>query len=153
MRSETARESVTVEVDTSTVEMLAHGSITGVVFIRCGSATFPSRGWTDFPVVIFEWWLEPVLRILQGKTRQWECRFMDGPCLARLIQEQDDTWSLTGLHHDRAEFQVLVSCAQFLRSVLRAASTLLAECEKNGWQTRDIDHLASTVRSLQTPLQ
>jgi hypothetical protein len=145
-------ENATVEVDTSTLSLSSFGSITGVVFIRSESACFPEEGWNDFAVTILGWWLEPLPRILQKKTRQWDLRFMDGPCTARLTQERGDTWSLASLHNDRQVFKVPVSCLGFITSLIRAARTLLAACEKRGWQTPEMDHLASTVRMLQSQI-
>lgn len=121
-----------------------------MVFIRSESACFPGEGWIDFPVTILSWWLEPLPRIFQRKTRKWDLRFMDGPCTARLTQERGDTWSLAGLVNERQEFKVPVSCLTFMASLIRAAHTLLAACEKHGWQTPEMHHLASTVRMLQS---
>ncbi|WP_265592675.1 hypothetical protein [Verrucomicrobium sp. BvORR034] len=77
---------------------------------------------------------------------------MDGPCTARLTHERGDTWSLAGLHNDRREFKVPVSCLGFIASLIQAARTLLAACEKRGWHTPEMDHLASTIRMLKSEI-
>lgn len=142
-------EKVVVEVDTSTLKKRAdHDSITGMVFIRGESACFPEKCWTDFPVVILNWWLDPVYRVREGKTRLWRCTFMDGPCVALLEQRDGDTWRLTGIHNEKAVFIVALSCDAFICSLLDSACAVLAACKQHGWQTRDIDNLASTIRML-----
>jgi len=137
-----------VEVDTSTLERSSHGSITGVVSVRVDNTSFPDTSWSDFPVVILSWWLEPVSRILQGKTRVWNCRFMDGPISVRLEQQHDDTWTFLGLRGELVEFTVKVSCRAFIHSLLDASRRILEECKRRGWQSRDIEILDSAVRTI-----
>jgi hypothetical protein len=134
-----------VEVDTLTLERSSLGSITGVVTIWTDATAFPNTRWSDFPVVILGWWLEPVCQILLGKTRVLECRFMDGPFSVRLEQQHDDTWILLGLHDGRIEFTATVSCRAFIHSLLDAARQVLRECQQRGWQSRDIEKLGSAV--------
>ncbi|HVK59611.1 MAG TPA: hypothetical protein VM735_12580 [Candidatus Kapabacteria bacterium] len=113
-------QNVMVEVDVSSLERSSTGSVTGVVFIRAGDVSFPEVRWSDFPVVSMSWWLEPVSRILVGKSRVWECRFMDGPFTARLEQQHGDTWALSLIHSGRVEFVATVSCRAFISSLLDA---------------------------------
>jgi hypothetical protein len=149
MSIDTPIQQVAVEVDASTLAMSSHGLITGVVRVRAGSASFPDAHWSDFPVVILSWWFEPVLRILAGTSRVWECRFMDGPCSVRLEQQHGDAWTLLGLHSGRVEFTATVSCRAFIHSLLETARQILRECRQRSWQSRDIEALDSAVRSIQ----
>ena len=148
MGTNTIREAI-VELDLSTLRRSEHGSVTGVVAIRADGGTFPEVRWNDFPVVILSWWLEPVSRILQGTTRVWECRFMEGPLSVRLEQRRGDTWSLVGFRNSRVEFTATVSCRAFIRSLLDAACQILRECQHRGWQSRDIETLGSAVWTIQ----
>jgi hypothetical protein len=149
MSTDISIQKVAVEVDASTLTMSSHGAITGVVAIRADSVSFPEARWSDFPVVIFSWWFEPVSRILAGTSRAWECRFMDGPFSVRLEQQHDDAWTLLGLHAGRVEFTATVSCRAFVHSLLEAARQILRECRQRGWQSRDIETLDSAVRGIQ----
>src|SRR5688572_3706114 len=97
---------------------MSDGSIAGVVSVRGIDRCFPSGDWSDFPVVILAWWLEPVSRILEGKSNFWECRFMDGPLILRLVQQAGDSWLMTGAHNSRVEFKATISCRAFIDSLL-----------------------------------
>ena len=149
MSTDISIQKVAVEVDASTLAMSSHGSITGVVAIRTNDAFFPEARWSDFPIVILGWWFEPVSRILAGRSRVWECKFMDGPLSVRLEQQRDDVWTLLGLHSGRIEFTATVSCRAFIRSLLEAASQILRECRQRGWQSREVETLDSEVRRVQ----
>ena len=143
-------QKVELEADTSTLEISSHGTITGIIAIRVGETLFPGANWSDFPVVILIWWLEPVSRILQGKSRVWECRFMDGPFLARLEQQSEDIWKLSGFHNEHIEFTAAISCREFIHSLLRVANLVLSECNKRGWTNRDTEALGSAIRIIST---
>src|SRR5262245_41276912 len=54
------------------------GTITGSVHVELGPFAFPDRGWSDFIVVIFTWWLEALRKLVSGE-RRIELLFMDGP--------------------------------------------------------------------------
>lgn len=140
---------VTVKVDPATLAQSSSGSITGLIVVQSGEASFPDPHWDDFPITILAWWLEPVPRILKGKTRSWECLFMDGPCSLQLEQEHDDAWKLTGLRNSNVQLTATVSCREFIHSVLQAARLILHECHQRNWQSRDIDTLASAVRTVE----
>jgi hypothetical protein len=139
-------------VDASTLAMSSHGSITGIIAVRTDAASFPDTRWSDFPVVILCWWLEPVSRILQGKTRVWDCRFMDGPIVVRLEHQRDDTWTLHGIRNDCTELSATVSCRAFVHSLLDTGRHIVRECRQRGWQSRDLEALDSAVRTVQNEL-
>ena len=138
-----------VEVDTSTLERSSNRSITGIITIRAGGVSFPDTRWYDFPVIILSWWLEPVSSVLQDKTRVWNCRFMDGPISVRLEQQHEDSWTLLGLRNDRVEFTTSVSCRAFIDSLLETARQVLRECQRRGWQSRDVQTLDSAVKAIE----
>jgi hypothetical protein len=144
-----AHQEVFVEVDIATLAMSARGSITGVVFIRGTDRSFPASDWSDFPVVILDWWLEPVSQILQRKTKTWMCRFMEGPLTMQLTQQDGDSWLLTGANNGCTEFEAAVSCRTFIRSLLGAAREILTACGQRRWSNADIDKLASTLKRLE----
>ena len=148
MSTSTVQEAL-VEVDPSTLKRSSHGSVTGVVAIRADGASFPEVRWSDFPVVILSWWLEPVSRILHGTTCVWDCRFMDGPFSVRLQQMRGDTWTLVGLHDTHVVFTTTVSCRAFIHSLLDGSRRILRECQQRSWHSRDIEILESAVRTIQ----
>jgi hypothetical protein len=148
MSKDTIQETQVI-VAPNSLEMSPHGSLTGIITIRAGSACFPDEHWNDFPVVILSWWLKSVPQILSGKTHVWNCTSMDGPFSFHLEQQHEDTWTLLGLHDGRIKFTATVSCRVFILSLLDAAHQVLRECQERGWQSRDIEALDSAVRTVQ----
>jgi hypothetical protein len=140
-------QSVSIKVDTATLSMSPYGSITGVIALCEANRWFPSVSWRDFPVVILAWWLEPVPQIIRRKTKIWECRFMDGPLLLELTQQKDDIWTMTGSDNDCVAFKATVSCQAFIRRLLSVGCEVLSSCRQRGWQNRDMEILASNLKT------
>jgi hypothetical protein len=69
----------------SSLRRSAMGSITGQIYLRGPSGSFPVDGWSDFPVVILGWWIEGLAGLPRRKSGSFKGMFMDGP-YAFLIQ-------------------------------------------------------------------
>ena len=55
------------------------GQITGVLYWKIDGVSFPDENWSDSVVVIMDWWIKAVIRILDGQTSREIMSFMDGP--------------------------------------------------------------------------
>lgn len=77
MRGESGEESFEVRTGT------AHGRLSAVWLVLDGTS-FPEAGWTDFPLVLINWWAEATLRLLRSQADVVEWRFMEGPFWAEI---------------------------------------------------------------------
>jgi hypothetical protein len=111
---------------------------------------FPEHGWTDFVVVILGWWLEGLRDLRQG-AEQVLFRFMDGPLAFSVTPEDSETYRIHCVE-ERASGKTehgdwISPKTEFESSVLGAGVASLAECDRRGWRSRDIDTLRNEVRS------
>lgn len=142
-----------IRFDVATLRRSAKGSITGNVFIELGTFIFPDRGWSDFVVIIFGWWLTALKRLVDGERRV-ELPFMDGPYAMRVTAFEPATWTLEcveTVHAPNVVSSVSVDVARLIRETERVAAQVVTACETRGWQSSDVDtlrHLLSPPTSL-----
>lgn len=68
-----------IVIELESVRVGADGTATGVIYWDVEGAQFPEAGWNDFVVVILGWWLQDVIALLRGETKDVALDFMDGP--------------------------------------------------------------------------
>jgi hypothetical protein len=121
-----------VVVDLSSFEQWRSGLISGRVCLRFGDRFFPERDWSDFPVVVLEWWLgsfdvsAPVLRFMDGPFRVVLDREAGRACLMR---------------EEALVHEVEVDVAGLRRSVRKAARLAVRRCEELGMVSDDVEAL------------
>jgi hypothetical protein len=130
-----------VVVDLSSFEQRRSGSITGRVYLQFGDRFFPERDWSDFPVVVLEWWLGsidsavPVLHFMDGPFRVVLDREAGTACLMdeeAIVHEVED--DVAGLSH----------------SVRKAAWSALRRCEELGIVSDDVEALRIRLAAAST---
>jgi hypothetical protein len=122
------------------------GNITGEIWLEVAGFEFPEMHWSDFPVIILDWWLDALFKLWSEKKRRGECLFMDGSYSFEVSKEEDafvlrcfsDTHSTK-----KCEWEGVIDLTELLRQVLSTASVLLKECRGRGWTTADTEVLES----------
>ena len=133
-----------VKLDPSSLTRSSTGSITGTLYLSLDTAPFPSREWSDFPVVILPWWLD-ALRDLEHVAI---LKFMDGPYFARVRRLDAETACLECVT-DRARSTVSLSASVALDDlrleVEVAAKSTLRVCYERGWASPDTARLEASL--------
>lgn len=131
------------------------GTVTGIISIQINGISFPEKQWSDFPVIITDWWLQEILDIASGIKEKGRCNFMDGPYWFE-VAVQEDGWMVRFIE-DRRErkcvFEGLCEPRSIVKAMLSAAEIILEACHKNHWSSRDLDHLASHFGTAQSQLR
>jgi hypothetical protein len=113
------------------------------------TADFPGCDWSDFVVVVLGWWLAGIRDLHQG-AEQVEFRFMDGPLFFSVTPHDSATYRIRcvrdGLNSNDQLYDWFTSIAHFEFSLYEAALASLAECDRQGWKSRDIDTLQEALR-------
>jgi hypothetical protein len=119
-----------VVLDVSSFEQWRSGSITGRVCLRFGDRFFPELDWSDFPVVVLEWWLGSF------KASAPVLRFMDGPFRV-VLDPAAGTACL--MREETLVDGVEVDEAGLCRSVRKAARSALRRGEELGMVSDDVE--------------
>lgn len=90
--------SVEIETRPSSFEVSPHGAMTGEIGVHLGGHWFPEHYWSDFLVVILDWWLYELRP--WNNAKELEFLFMDGPCMLVLVQDAAG-WKMTCLRNGK----------------------------------------------------
>lgn len=132
---------MTVYVDLATIEQWKSGSITGRIALRFGELWFPEADWSDFPVVILEWWLSA----LGGSGEV--LRFMDGPFSLVVDRAASSAQLKSG---DVLVANVDVDSEELQRAVRRVARSVVKRCDELGLTSADVEALRRRIASSKT---
>lgn len=129
--------------DPSTLRQSKKGSVTGVVFFDFGAARqFPGSGWNDFVIVILNWWLAALERLIQGQPKA-DLRFMDGPYWITAIAHGPSL--LLRCIEDRTDagppYDVLVRVEDLKRELMTFARQLSNACAQAHIQSAELNEL------------
>jgi hypothetical protein len=128
--------------DPSTVRQSKIGSITGVVYFDFDSGRgFPGVGWNDFVVVILNWWIAALQKILQGEKA--ELRFMDGPYWISVVPQGPTILLQCTEDRDGAGvlYEVDVGIESFKRELLSFARRLWNAYRQANIQASELDEI------------
>lgn len=140
---------VRVVVDTNSLRRNAGGSITGVVYFRCGDMPLPNARWRDFVVCELTWWLKEVAQDLlvrhvsPGRARV--LRFMEHH-VPMLLSGAGPNRVLLGREADQGSLRIdegfIVETTALMQSLLSAAEEVLEAVETRGWASPETEELA-----------
>jgi len=142
---------VLVRVNPSTFEKRLN--ITGEIWLQLGDFSFPTQSWTDFPVIILSWWLD-ALDTLHSANSATEFLFMDGP-YSFTVSRRNGEYILHCIEDPRGDKECLwrgvVDLNGLTSQVRSAAMSVVQQCRRRGWGTRDTSALESKVAALNGP--
>ena len=139
---------VTVHVSASTLENLTSGNIVGEISLAGNGWVYPSKGWSDFPVIILGWWFVAIQRVGSRVGASALCKFMDGPYGFRVTSIDQKRWLIECLAENGkgvAQSHELDAEA-FLDQLQQAAREVVRACVKMRIESVDLEHLQSLIR-------
>jgi len=137
-----------VEVVPESFERTPRGPITGEIWFVLEGQPFPEERWSDFPVVVLEWWLEAEFDLWKGARRSGVLRFMDGPfavrvhavgsghCEVECVELGVDSTGVGVKEVPKASAD-RVDLLGLVQSTRVAASAAIDEARKRGWDDDD----------------
>jgi hypothetical protein len=129
----------------STLRRSPKGSVTGQVFLRGPAGDFPEERWSDFPVVILGWWIEGLVRVVEGQERSFQGMFMDGPFAFVVHRGAGESGRLAWGRIGEETSIGIVDLRLLLRSATDAGRLVAGECRARGWESRDLEALERAI--------
>ena len=143
---------IVAELHVGDVSRSGSGALTGALYLKLGDRCFPNAVWSDFVVVVLEWWCSALQRLHQGELGPIAVPFMDGPYRVEIESLADERLDLTlvrsGARHDQEIDRSMVDRNQLTYSVIVAARATLRQCRQHGWSSKDIDTLSDSLGAL-----
>lgn len=119
------------------------GAITGVIYFEFERGQqFPGEGWSDFVVVVLNWWFDALNELAQGELTT-DFRFMDGPFWVT-ANKCGKGVSLRGVEdRTRAEYrpESVVGLDEIRRELLLTARQVSKSCTQAGIHSVELAEL------------
>lgn len=142
-----------LEQDLAKARVTKAGLVSAGLRLSLDSLLFPHTEWTDFNVVVLQWWVAAAIRLLGGEKQTVEVRFMEGPFLVTIEDRGERTWNLklveAGLRTD-VKAEATVEALPLIRSILSASDAVLALCRERRWWSSDADTLVRSLAQLKS---
>ena len=146
-------EKAILELDLARAGVSKAGLVSAGFRLRLNNLLFPHAEWTDFTVVILDWWVVAALRLLKGEQQTIEVRFMEGPFLVGIEAQSERTWKLKLIdagHRADVKVEAIVEALPLIRSILSAADAVLTLCRERRWWSSDAEALVSSLALLKS---
>ena len=134
-----------VVVDADSLQRTAAGSIIGTIYLQGPAGSFPSEYWSDFPVVLLNWWITGLGLVASGDRKSYSGDFMDGPYSFRIEADTGDEGRIAWGNRGTESPVGIVSIAALLKSTEAAGRLVLKSCRANNWASRDLDSLGQSL--------
>lgn len=134
--------------DEDSLQLSSTGSVYGNIWVESAGQAFPSREWSDFPLVVLGWWMNA----LHDDSVIKELRFMDGPHMIRLSATEDVSTHRAEMITTRArgrevkELECDADIPQLRRELYGYAIAVVKFCERQGFDSPDLERLVECVR-------
>jgi hypothetical protein len=135
--------SIGVVLDTLTRS--SSGNITGIIHVEADGFVFPEVEWDDFVVIILGWWLNDIIGLISGSTKNCSCQFMDGPLQFNIEVKDPKKWMIQfvirRLKGDECLWEGTFAPQEIVVAVSSAAESVINLCRERGWASTDITSL------------
>ena len=139
-----------LHVDPEAMHRYPSGKVMGPIYCQYGPKFFPEPLWDDFAIVILSWWIEAALRLLEQESDYEELLFMDGPFEMSIEREKNFeylmTWCDEQLHKT---FSFTINLQNFALQLIKAAEAIIQQCQKEKWDSGDLQSLITDQKLLQ----
>jgi hypothetical protein len=114
------------------------------IYISIGDFSFPESKWTDFPVIILNWWTEQLIDQIQGKVSA-SYLFMDGPYYFDCEFSNGD--EITIYFNERTTtgpnmiLLTSVSKIEFISEIKMNVNSVLRQCHQHNYTSKDVSNL------------
>jgi len=138
-----------IRFDANTLHQSKMGSVTGVVYFEFGpDLQFPDAVWSDFVVVVANWWRAALEQISKGQAEA-DFLFMDGPYwITAVSQGRKLKLRCIDNHRDAGLVcEVVVQMNDLKRELNTFARDVSVACKAAGIESPDLDELRSNLPS------
>ena len=122
-----------IAVCVETADLEKRSNVTGPIWLDIDGVSFPSKNWTDFPVIVLGWWLSNLRPLVEGSVDKVECPFMDGPYSLEVSEKDNGSWLLNCFRTESSGnvYQTggEVLPERLIESILNASEKVISRCE------------------------
>jgi hypothetical protein len=129
------------------------GTTTNTFYLDINGHPFPDKQWTDFSVIVLNWWISAVIKCYQSYAADFKLLFMDGPyyieCAKRGLNIHMDCIE------DRKNIVSIVKCDVSIDSIIyeliEASSEIIKAVENQDFkEMHDLKDLKRSLKILRS---
>ncbi len=123
---------------------LTEKSIVTGFFIRYGETCFPNSEWSDFSAAILNYCISQIDQLLIGQISETSLGFMDGPFYLHVYFATSQVLVIKTMEdwvNKRVIDVIITESTEFRNQLLKAAKTVVEECQKRGLHSTEIKKL------------
>ena len=124
---------ITVEI--SSLKKGSSNTITGIINVSTDGFAFPEKSWNDSVVIVINWWLSSLEKLLQPESTSEKFSFMDGPFSFKVMK--GDQVHIHFYRECHLIKSIEVSHEELEKSILNAAKSVNDKCLSEGWNTQE----------------
>jgi hypothetical protein len=132
-------------------------AVRGTIFFQQGSIDFPTNDWSDFVVVVLEWWLRALMPIIRGEEATAELFFMEGPYQVNVGALSSTMIVMHFFDRSRPEFfasgQTQQSLSDFIHNICDASDAVVNWVKRIDLKNRDLDRLHTTLSEMRAQIE
>jgi hypothetical protein len=138
-----------IRVSTESFDLSRYGSVLGNISVECNDIWFPTKNWSDFPVIVLSWWTFECLRLLDGEVAMTDFSFMDGPHKIDVRRKGRYGLILVLFDSDTERASLEVDLREVFFELIKAAKITVSFCDRNGWGNDDLKILKSGLERIE----
>lgn len=129
-------------------------SPTGEIWINADGIAFPCAGWSDFALIVMDWFGSALLRI-RGGSRLEIFDFMEGPYSVEVRSFPGGILQISGKTGPKRQYEKFRQEANsdcVARLFAAKADHIIDACMEHSWWSSDADSLKATTHALRRSL-
>jgi len=126
--------------------------MTCTIYFDFSGQIFPDMEWTDFPLIIFSWWIRDIISTRNNDHAKFQLWFMDGPFRVDCVKEMEKI-HMKCVRFNDTEVEIYaektVDFRELLRELRNSATRLVWWIEQGNFEElRDFSSLKGYLKEL-----
>ena len=121
--------------------------IFGNIFFEKSEFVFPERQWNDFVIIILNWWIDELLKLINNNAISAELFFMDGPLSIKVNHVENNYW-LFFVHGEKIVHKEEVESKGFILNFKKELNSLIRHLNQKGLTNEEVLLLKENYKKL-----
>lgn len=128
-------------------------NLVGIIFIKYGDLSFPDEKWSDFVIVLLNWWLQAIMDGMNTNNypTNFQLLFMDGPffVIGQLLSSKDVLLSFRRRGYPDEDIiikEVIGPSEELIDSLFTSANQALRICHEMNYIDSEVNKLSQLLK-------
>lgn len=123
-------------------------NIFGIIHFKNKDFFFPEKNWSDFIVIIMNWWSNAILKLLKNEVLSAELSFMDGPFLVKINYSDEHYITFYFVNNDKIIDTQKVLFEEFVNNFIKTINSLIRTLNQKSLHDHEVEILKKNHEKL-----